>query len=201
MLHCPSCDYPLPDNRERLGARCPRCKDPLYEPAGRTPRPARPDESSCAVHAGQEAVGTCARCGNFLCEVCRTRWRDQVVCVACVDRALQKGEAAGGERGHLRQGFLSVILGATAWLALILMVVIANIGQQQSAAIMAIIVLFVLGAMFVGALLATLGLGQATAALRMRGSHMILATLGLILNGLFLGAFIGLLLFSMWFNP
>ena len=35
MARCPSCEYPLPDDRERLGARCLGCRDPLYEPAGR----------------------------------------------------------------------------------------------------------------------------------------------------------------------
>ena len=87
MSRCPSCDYPLPADRERLGARCPNCRDPLYEPPGRLGRPAREGEGSCAVHTGVETVGVCARCGNYLCEVCRTQWRGQIICGACVQRA------------------------------------------------------------------------------------------------------------------
>ena len=35
MALCPSCEYPISDDRERVGARCPSCRDPLYEPPGR----------------------------------------------------------------------------------------------------------------------------------------------------------------------
>jgi hypothetical protein len=203
MFHCPSCDYPLPNNRERLGARCPRCKDPLYEPAGRVPRKARGDDNACPVHAGQEAVGTCARCGSFLCEICRTRWRDQIVCAACVDRALQRGEAVQGrEQGHLRQGLLSVVLGATAWIAVLVSEVLGLMvvkSGKVSAAIF-LLALVVLGVRLLGVLLAVVGVGLSTSALRARGSHMILATLGLILNGIYLGAFIGLFGFIMWYG-
>ena len=89
MARCPSCDYPLPEDRERMGSRCPSCKDPLYEPQGRIGRPVRMGEAACTVHPANESLGPCSRCGNFLCEVCRTRWRDQVLCAACVDRALE----------------------------------------------------------------------------------------------------------------
>src|SRR5690348_14640211 len=94
MARCPSCVYPLPEDRERLGARCPNCRDPLYEPPGRVGRTAREGEGACAAHEGREAVGTCARCGNYFCEVCRTPWRGQVLCAACVERSLESGEAA-----------------------------------------------------------------------------------------------------------
>jgi hypothetical protein len=46
--------------------------------------------------------------------------------------------------------------------------------------------------------LAALGLGQAAAALRARGNAMILATIGLVLNGLYLGALLGLFTFTIW---
>src|SRR6516162_9238402 len=104
MNRCPSCDYPLPADRERLGARCPNCRDPLYEPPGRIGRPAREGEGSCAVHEAVETVGVCARCGNYLCEVCRTQWRGQIVCGACVQRALEGGLGGGGA-GELPSAF------------------------------------------------------------------------------------------------
>ena len=56
MARCPSCEYPLPDDRERLGARCPNCRDPLYEPPTRYSRPAREGEAACTAHKGMEAV-------------------------------------------------------------------------------------------------------------------------------------------------
>jgi hypothetical protein len=42
--------------------------------------------------------------------------------------------------------------------------------------------------------LGLLGVGQGAAAIRARGDHMIMATLGLILSGLHTGAIIGLLM-------
>ena len=92
MPRCPHCDYPVPDDRERVGARCPNCHDPLYEPALRFSRRAREGEASCAAHPGMESVSVCARCNQHLCETCRTRWRNVIICAACVDRALASGE-------------------------------------------------------------------------------------------------------------
>ena len=44
-----------------------------------------------------------------------------------------------------------------------------------------------------------LGLGQSTAVLRTRGHHMILGMIGLIVSGLYLGVFIGLFAFLLWY--
>src|SRR5258708_31449056 len=117
MARCHSCDYPLPEDRERVGAGCPRCRDPLYEPAGRISRLARPGEASCPVHAGMESVGLCHRCGEQLCEVCRTRWRGHILCAACIDRALQTSEATPEQaRANARQARLALWFGGGAWL-------------------------------------------------------------------------------------
>jgi hypothetical protein len=199
MPRCPSCDYPLPPDRERLGARCPNCRDPLYEPPGRYGRPAREGEGACAAHPGVEVVGTCARCGNYLCEVCRTRWRDGVLCAACVDRALGSGEAPPEQkRAQLRQVLLSLGLGLAAWVlsfcAWLLAVVVSSASGQLNFGLILLMVLIFLGDM----VLAALGLGQAAAALRARGNAMILATIGLVLNGLYLGAVLGLFSFTVW---
>ncbi len=199
MNRCPSCDYPLPVDRERLGARCPNCRDPLYEPPGRTGRPAREGEGACAVHAGQEAVGTCGRCGNYFCEVCRTRWCDQVLCAACVERALESREAAPEQaRAHFRQAVLGLAMGIGAWVLMVVgeviaAITVAAVGMTIAVALLALVL--ILGA----ALLGVLGLGQAAAALRTRGHHMIVATSGLIISGLFVGAFIGIYVFRLWF--
>jgi hypothetical protein len=198
MNHCPSCDYPLPYDRERIGARCPNCRDPLYEPPGRTSRPAREGEGACAVHAGQEAVGTCGRCGNYFCEICRTRWRNQILCPACVERALQSREATPEQaRAHLRQAVLGLLLGLGAWGTLLAGLLVA----VSAAALKAIPLILVAFLLLVGsALVGVLGLGQSAAALRSRGRHMIMATGGLLISGLFIGAFVGLYLFQLWFS-
>jgi hypothetical protein len=196
MARCPSCEYPLPDDRERLGARCPQCRDPLYEPPGRVSRPARPQEGACAVHDGRESVGTCDRCGNYLCEVCRTPWRGGVVCAACAERALEAGEAAPEQtRAHTRQATLALVLGIGTWvLGVLFIFVIALGGASNQAPLVLLGVLALAG----DTIVAALGMGQAIAALRLRGPHMILATAGMVLCGLYLGALIGLFSFSYW---
>ena len=197
MNHCPSCDYPLPYDRERIGARCPNCRDPLYEPPGRTSRPAREGEGACALHAGREAVDTCGRCGNYLCEVCRTRWRDQILCAACVERALQSHEATPEQaRAHTRQAIFGLVLGLSAWGIMLVAMLIAVVAVGlKTVPLILLAFLLIIGAPLVG----VLGLGQAAAALRSRGRHMIAAVAGLLISGLFIGAFVGLFVFQLWF--
>jgi hypothetical protein len=197
MNRCPSCDYPLPADRERIGARCPNCRDPLYEPPGRASRPAREGEGACALHSGRETVGTCGRCGNYYCDVCRTRWRDQILCVACAERALASREASPEQvRTHFRQALLGLLLSLGSWPLFIvgqLMAVAAVVSGRNF-----FLALLTLVLVFAAVLLAVAGTGQALAALRTRGNHMILATSGLLVGGLFLGAFIGLTIFQLW---
>jgi hypothetical protein len=197
MSRCPSCDYPLPADRERLGARCPNCRDPLYEPPGRTSRPVREGEGACAIHIGRETVGTCARCGNYFCEVCRTRWRDQILCAACAERALASREATPEQvRAHFRQALLGLLMSLGAWPLFIVGQILAVAAALSGGNVLLALLMLVL---IVGAVLfAVLGTGQAVAALRTRGNHMIMATGGLLLGGLFLGAFIGLTVFQLW---
>jgi hypothetical protein len=150
-----------------------------------------------------ESVGTCARCGNYLCETCRTRWRGQVWCAACVNRALESAEGTPEEaRAHLWQALVSLALGITAWVigfgAFVLLAVagemMANSGGQPPVGLL-LLAMFVL---FADVLVAALGMGQAVAALRTRGNHMLLATLGLILSGLYVGAMLGMGTFGVW---
>jgi hypothetical protein len=198
MSRCPSCDSPLPRDRERLGARCPTCLDPLYEPPDRVSRPTREGEGACALHAGRETVGTCGRCGNYFCEVCRTRWRDQVLCATCVERALASREATPEQdRAHSRQALLGVLLGIGAWGLFVGGILLANAAEAfKVPALVLLVLLLIPGA----SLLGVLGLGQAAAALRTRGQHMIAATSGLIVSGLFVGAFIGFFVFQLWYS-
>lgn len=197
MNRCPSCNYPLPHDRERLGARCPNCRDPLYEPPGRMSRPVRAAEGACALHAGREAVGTCGRCGNYFCEVCRTRWRDQVLCVACVERAFASREATPEQtRAHFRQALLGLVMGVGAWVVFILGLLLLSVIviAKDYVILILLVLLFFVSAM----LLAVAGIGHAVAALRTRGQHMIMATSALVIGGLFLGVFLGNYILELW---
>jgi hypothetical protein len=196
VARCPSCDYPLPENRERLGARCPGCRDPLYEPVGNPVRKVREGEAACAVHPANESVGTCARCGNYLCDVCRSRWRDKILCAACVARLLEAREAAPEQaRAGLRRALLSLGLGAGGWAFFVLGVVMILGGAFAGNPV---VILLAMPVLLVAATAALFGIGQAAAVLRARESHMILATVGLILGGLNVGSLIGWFVASVW---
>ena len=197
MAFCPSCEYPIPDDRERIGARCPNCREPLYEPPERFGRPVREGEGACGVHPECESVGPCGRCGTFMCETCRTKWRDQILCAACVNRAMEAKEAAPEQsRTHLRQALLALGMGIGAWVlsgvGLVAGIVVTVAGGAQPTAPATLLgSLILLGTFLAAAAVALFGMGQAAAVVRARGSHMILATIGLVVGGLFIGTFIG----------
>jgi hypothetical protein len=199
MARCPHCDYPIPDDRERAGARCSSCRDPLYEPAERFARPAREGEASCSLHAHMESVGLCARCGEHLCETCRTRWRGTIVCAACADLALSSNEASSEQvRTHIRQANAAVQFAGAAWLAAVLglcvLVLVSGRGSDFAVIVTFLSLLVLTG----GVLVAAVGVGQAVAALRSGGSRRVLAALGLGLGGLYVGLLLGVGLFTLW---
>ena len=201
MPYCPACDRPLLRKPERLGARCPYCRAPLYERSG-VPRPAGPDDNRCAAHESNAAVGTCQRCGNYLCPVCRTRWRGQAVCIAGVNRPLEGSEAPPEEaRAHLRQAVLALIFGLAAWGVVVVGVVVVILGGALSVSDMAAgQLVMLLGALVImsSPLLSVPGIGQGAAAIRTRGGHMILATAGLLLSALHVGLLIGMFCSNIW---
>jgi hypothetical protein len=184
----------LPDDLERCGARCPECRESLYDPPPRR-RPRDDDDGRCPVHPDNATLGTCGRCGNYLCDTCRTRWRNRWLCAACVDRALENKEAAPAEASaHLRQALLALALGVVSWAIFFVGLVIAGAGVEGGGKGLVVVAgLVILGS----PLPAVGGVGQGAAAVRARGDHMILATIGLVLSGLNVGAFIGLLSFGI----
>lgn len=197
MTHCRSCDYPLPYDRERLGARCPNCRDPLYEAPGRISRPAHQGEGACALHSGSEAVGACGRCGNYYCEICRTRWRDQMLCAACVARALESREETPEQaRAHFRQALIGLVLGLSAWAVFLLglLLGIAAVVAGNNLILFLLVILLFISAM----LLAVVGTGHAVAAVRTRGQHTIMAVSGMLIGGLFLGVLLGNYILELW---
>jgi hypothetical protein len=205
MPRCPTCAARLSEDRERVGARCPSCRWPLYERAGRLPRPVQPGEAACGVHPDSESIGTCGRCGNFLCETCRTRWEDSVLCAACVDRALKGGDVSPGQkREHSRQAALGFSGGVAAWLLTGLVIgVLALLGSSAAGDKNPGVVLFAMFGMLllpIAVIAALLGLGFSAAAIRTRGESMILATLGLMLSGLHVGALVGMFFVGIWLH-
>jgi hypothetical protein len=148
-------------------------------------------------------VGTCRRCGNYLCTVCRTRWRGFSWCTACVDRALQSKEVSPEEaRVHLRQGILGLVSGLAGWVVCLLGFAVIGIGIVAPGQEQANLVLVGLGSIILMAspLLSVFGIGQSAAAIRTCGDHMILATAGLILSGLHVGMTVGLIGINVWVN-
>src|SRR5262245_4108631 len=198
MLECRSCGEPFYGDTDHLGARCPRCREPLYErPGPARRRPESAEEPACTVHPQNLAAGTCERCGNYLCRVCRTLWNDRAVCLACAERALETHEARPEEvRAHRRQAILAVVFGVSAWALVLLSGLLVAVGQGggPTAGLVVLAALIIL-ASFLPSLF---GVGQGAAAVRARGDHMILATCGLVLSGLHLGGLVGLFLFGLW---
>jgi hypothetical protein len=136
--------------------------------------------------------------------VCRTRWRNRALCAACVSRLLEEG-AAGPEdaRAGNLQSMLALLLGIISWVLVAIGLVIAVIAvaangprAPDAGAILVMLVGVLL--MLASVIPAAFGIGQGAAALRARSSHMILATIGLILSGLDVGALIGLFTFAYW---
>jgi hypothetical protein len=200
MMECRQCRELIRGDAEAIGSRCPRCRMPLYERV-QLPRRLNPGEAgqSCAMHPGIQALGPCGRCGAFMCFTCRTRWYEEPVCPACVERALTSNEPAPEDiAAHRRQAMLSMAFAVGGWSLFILgslplLFLQSTRPNQELTALGTLAVL----ASFLPALF---GLGQATAAIRTRGQRMRLATSGLILAGTHLGIMVGFLLLNVWHN-
>ena len=201
MLECQYCGEYLYDNLDQMGARCPRCREPLYERGGGprlTDEPGAPrDRGACTVHPANVAVGTCQRCGNFVCRVCRTRWEDLNVCLACAERLARDRERGPQDpRIHRRQAVLALACGLIAWGTILgggLLVVLA--GTSRATVGLAVLAVILVAFSF---LPAVFGVGQGAAAARARGDRMIVATSGLVLSASHLGILSGLFLLALW---
>ncbi len=196
MPRCNNCRGQLGDDRDQMGARCPHCRCPLFE-RSRDPHQVEAGMSAscpCTLHASNPAIGTCHRCGNFICTVCRTRWRNQVLCIACAERVLGSKETDTPDaQAHRRQAVLGLVFSGIAWAVAIFGFFLIGVGLSQGSAESVVFAGFGMLILLVCPLPAILGLGQAAAAIRARGDHMILATVGLFLSGLNVGVMLGFL--------
>jgi hypothetical protein len=199
IIECRHCHKVLSAEEERSGARCPRCREPLYERSAQQQRSyeaAQAETARCGTHPNNPSVGTCQRCGNFVCAVCRTRWYDRALCLACVERNLEAKQAGPEDaRAHRRQAMLALILGVAAWGLVMLGALPLLLARPNSPGAAGFVTLA--GLVTLCSVLPSLfGIGQGAAAIRARGERMLLATCGLVLCGTHLGVFLGLPLFA-----
>jgi hypothetical protein len=99
---CPRCTSTLPMGGVSGPSRCGACGRDFdaawFAPiAVAGPAPTRvgsagPDGSiPCAWHAGNVAEVACARCGSFICGLCRVDVEKRTLCTACFDRQTADG--------------------------------------------------------------------------------------------------------------
>jgi hypothetical protein len=176
---------------------------PFFEPPGPQGHAPGLGDGQCAIHPQLAAVGTCQRCGNYLCRVCRSRWRNQMLCIACVDRALDTREKSPEEaRTHRRQAILALVFGLASWLivgiALLVFVIVDSALPADDMVSRGLMLIVLAVVALASPLLSIAGVGQAAAAIRTRGDHMILATAGLLLSALHIGLLIGHFFSNIW---
>jgi hypothetical protein len=210
MASCPICDRVISERRERVGARCPGCRQPLYEPPGRFSRPLHPDEAACSRHAGQPAVGFCTRCKARVCETCRSLWAGQVVCIGCINRLLSRQQAVILPQSpaivvmptritrQAETAWLALYCGVAIWLLTGLAVWLYVQARQISDRSAVLWSLAAVGLLAVNVLPAGFSLGAAITALRRPGAESRVAFLALGLAGVYLGLGMGLAALALW---
>jgi hypothetical protein len=199
MIECPFCYRVFRQPLEKLGARCPKCRMPFYEDPAKRKKAAEKDYGPCPQHPESATVAKCSRCEAPVCQACRTRWHEEVVCPQCVDNSLADDEPSPLEaQMQTKQAWISVILAVSAWM--LLLMTIAPLSTFHQGTVQATI-RFVTYLLYFGSLLpAIFALGYAFAAIRLRGSHGTLATCGLVSAGAQLGLSLGVIALGMWHN-
>ena len=152
---------------------------------------------ACAVHATRPAVGACRMCRTPVCSLCRTRWREQAVCPACVEREITRPDTgAGDERTHRKLAVWSFVLGLSGWVVLLggllPLLLMRNLSKELAIFSLILVLLSAGPALFAA--------GQGAAAVRARGDRLRLATTGLILGAGQVGLLLGAVLLTFWAN-
>ena len=121
MIECPFCYRVFRQPPENLGARCPKCRMPLYEDPAKRKRAAEKDYGPCKQHPDAGSIAECSRCGKPICQNCRTRWHVEPVCPNCVDQSIAQDEPSPVEAMMQgRQAWFSLVLALFGWMLLLL---------------------------------------------------------------------------------
>ncbi len=126
-VRCPHCAYSLERHQLVPGENhCDRCRRGFHAFALEPPvrgfhaiaLAEDPSASACPLHAGNRSTGHCARCGVFLCPVCRLETDRKGYCPPCFERLLGE-HALDDARLHYTDygslGALFAALGLCAW--------------------------------------------------------------------------------------
>lgn len=126
---CPHCLTPLDLERLTSGLQhCPQCARAFdavrFRPVARATQvtevaAAGPEEAaSCAAHRRNAAVGSCQRCGIFMCALCRTEADGRVLCTPCFERLADEGTLHSAEtryRDYMGLSWLCGLVGVLLW--------------------------------------------------------------------------------------
>ena len=192
MVECRNCRGYFRTTPEKIGARCPKCKAPLFE---------RPDKQSgsdelggCAAHPGTLAVLACQRCGKNMCAACRTKWHGEQLCPSCVELSL--GRAEPNPREVRRQAGRAVWSLALALIGSVVALLAAALALQGPEARLSWPLFFAL----VSSIPALFAIGNGCPVLLARGPRFRIAASGITLAGLHLGLLLGMFLINLWHN-
>ncbi len=114
----------------------------------------------------------------------------------CRARLASREAAPEQARRHFRQALLGLLMSIAAWGLFILgqLLIVGALVANRNVLLVLLALILIVSAV----VLAVMGTGQAVAALRTRGQHMIVAASGFLIGGLFLGVFIGNYIFELW---
>lgn len=199
MIECPFCYRVFRQPPEKLGARCPKCKMPLYEDPSKQRKNPDKDMGRCEQHPDAMAIAKCSRCDQPMCRTCRTRWHEEPVCPRCIDESIADDEPSPREAQlQTKHAWISVILAVVGWLILLMTLVPYS---SFSGGKVGSLVMFMTYFLFLGSFLpAIFGLGCAVSAIRLRGDFGKLAACGLVAAGSQIGLAIGLIVINIWHN-
>ncbi|MCS7045158.1 MAG: hypothetical protein NZO58_02255 [Gemmataceae bacterium] len=193
MVECHSCRSFFRAFPETIGARCPKCKAPLFErPERRQPVS---DAMFCAQHAATPAAAVCARCRKPVCVVCRTRWHGKLTCVDCAEQSLSRAEP--NPRELKKQGgraVWSLVLAVSAWTITLMCGIRLCFGSLDQSMTFAATMALLSSSLGLSAL------GQGCPVLLARGPRFRLAAAALVAAASQLGLLLGLVLINVWHN-
>jgi hypothetical protein len=196
MIECRACRALYRASAAQIGARCPKCRMPLFERAERGQATAT-DLGACGKHPERVAVMTCGQCHRPVCGVCRTRWFGATLCPSCVEASVRSDEPDPRELRRLgARATWSLVLALTGGCLLAIALLAAALVTGAGGGLMTFLLVLAL----VSLIPAAFAVGHGAAVLLVRGPRAPVAAAGMIISGAHLGIFLGLLLINLWHN-